>query len=88
VQICFPDIVMLTPEDRQIGAALWVASGILAAIVGGCLYWSRLPPSRYGVVRRGEQPGMFWFGIGLYGLMFVAVTWTALYFTLPEPGPW
>lgn len=79
---------MLTPDERAIGPALWVLCGIFAVIIAACLWWGRLPFSYYEVVRRDENPKAFWFGIGTWGLMFVAAAWGALYFSLPEPGPW
>ncbi len=60
-------------------------SGIAACFSALCLVTGRVP-TRFGpMIRREKQPGLFWFSVGLFGLVAFAFAYGALYASIPWP---
>lgn len=70
------------------GVALWIIGGAIAVYIAVCVRRGRIISRFYDDFDRDENPKEFWVVVGVWGLILVGFVWTALYFTLPEPGPW
>ena len=50
------------PSAKQ-AAELWIVAAGLAAYIGACLVWGRMPSGWRGFIRRSETPKLYWFAI-------------------------
>jgi hypothetical protein len=52
---------------------LWIVAAGLAAYIGVCLVWGRMPSGWRGFIRRSETPRLYWFAIGVAATILVAL---------------
>ena len=72
------------PSHHDAGA-LWLISAIAALALAAGVISGRLP-RRSGWIRRSETPGVFWFGIGIYGAFLFVMLFLATFASVSLPN--
>jgi hypothetical protein len=62
---------------------LWGISVVLAAYIGLCMVVGKAPTKFGGLVKRSEQPGVFWVSMGIMGVGLFVLVFLAIYASVP-----